>query len=171
MSLLSEGSWPRCPKHFTWMQPTLKPRQWRCNLPVYGGPDFDGRGSTCPESERYRWWRSLDRTVFSLLEWNVTRAYYCPVCESFFGAAGGERGFSPPYFRLCETCLRMGTEHYLRYQSCGQCGGEIEFFGDEQTLFRVDQPGVYCRKCRKFLCSHECVAQHLCMMEKPRHEN
>lgn len=49
MSLLS-SLLPKCPTHFTWMQPTLKPRQWRCNVPMIGGP-------RCPESESYRWWR------------------------------------------------------------------------------------------------------------------
>ncbi len=124
MSMLSAG-WPRCPNHFTWMQPTLKPRRWRCNFPMIGGPDFDGRGSTCPETEGYRWWRYLDRTVFSLLEVSVQEGYfYCPVCEAFFG-------------------------------------------GKEQTFFRVDLPGVYCRKCDKFLCSPQCVAQHPCAAQEP----
>ncbi len=165
MSMLSAG-WPRCPNHFTWMQPTLKPRRWRCNFPMIGGPDFDGRGSTCPETEGYRWWRYLDRTVFSLLEVSVQEGYfYCPVCEAFFGLPGTAHG--QPYFTLCSMCLRMGTEHYLRYQSCALCGGEVRFFGKEQTFFRVDLPGVYCRKCDKFLCSPQCVAQHPCAAQEP----
>lgn len=169
MSLLSQ-EWPRCPEHFTWMQPALNPRRWQCNTPMIGGPDFEGRGSTCPQTKHYRWWRYLDRTVFSLLEVGVQGScFYCPVCEAFFGMPGAAKG--EPCFTLCSKCLWMGTEHYLRYQSCAQCGGEVKFFGDQQTLFRVDLPGVYCRKCRKLLCSPQCVGKHLCISETLRHEN
>src|SRR6266852_804643 len=103
MSLISDGSWPRCPNHLTWMQPTLKPRRWRCNVLMIGGPDFDDRGSTCPETGRYRWYRSLDRRVFALLEVNgQLRHYYCPICEAFFSPDGTlETKYTPPYFRPC----------------------------------------------------------------------
>jgi len=169
MSLLSQ-QWPRCPNHLTWMQPALEPQRWQCNYPMFGGPDFDGRGSTCTQSVRYRWWRYLDRTVFSLLEGSQQMGcFYCPVCEAFFGLPGSAHG--EPYFTFCSKCLWMGTEHYLRYQSCGKCGREVRFFGDKESLFRVDLPAVYCRKCRKFFCSSECISQHLCVAERPRHEN
>jgi len=141
MSLLST-SWPRCPRHFTWMQPTLSPRQWCCNVlenrshlaeasRIAAGldgfansanPKWDevvavGDGAAlCRETERYRWWRYLDRRVFSILEVNVGRLglshYYCPLCEAFFSPDGTlETKYSPPYFRMCTKCARIGTEH------------------------------------------------------------
>lgn len=127
MSLLSKF-WPRCPKHDTWLQPTLRPREWHCNVlekrshweSVEGVEDsevikVDDGVAPCRETERYRWWRSVDRRVFALLEVNeslVLFHYYCPVCEAFFSADGKlETKYSPPYFRLCQKCLKMGTEN------------------------------------------------------------
>jgi len=161
MSLVSEAYWHKCPQHFTWMPPTLRPREWRCNVPTVGGPPgIDGRTCACSRTERYRWWRSLDRKVFSILEVNgQMQHYYCPACEHFFGSR--ETGYSPPYFRLCSTFLRMGTEHNLRYASCATCDGAVEFFATGPSLFQVEVLAVYCRNCGKFLCSR-CVPQHLC---------
>lgn len=140
MSLLSE-SWPRCPQHFTWMQPLLRPRQWHCNvlehrshsaeasrvaegLDGFADPskpkwdevvEIDDGMAMCRETERYRWWRSLDRRVFAILEVNESSGmyhYYCPLCEGFFSPDGTlETKYGSPYFRLCQKCLKMGTEN------------------------------------------------------------
>jgi hypothetical protein len=126
MSLPSE-SWPRCPGHYTWMQPMLRPRQWHCNVftkrshwkGVEGVEDsevfkVDDGVALCRETERYRWWRHVDRRVFALLEVNEKSLchYYCPICEAFFSPDGKlETKYSPPYFRLCRKCLKMGTEN------------------------------------------------------------
>lgn len=170
MSILSEVYWPKCPKHHTWMQPTLRPRQWRCNVPVLGGSSGpDGRTSTCPETARYLWWSFLNRRVFATLEMTGRlRHYYCPICESFFwlDLTTAETGYGPPYFRLCNTCLRTGIEHSLRYANCAQCAGTVEFFGAGQTIFGVEAGSTYCRRCGKFLCP-KCAAQHPCAAEEP----
>src|SRR5438034_3036252 len=72
MSLISD-SWPRCPKHDTWMQPMLGPREWRCNVlekrshwegiaGVENSEVFkvDDGVTPCRETKCYRWWRYLD---------------------------------------------------------------------------------------------------------------
>ena len=107
----------------------LEPRQWRCNVlykrshqeTVDGLENseafkVDDGVELCRESEPYRWWRSLDRKVFAILEVNERmRHYYCPVCESFFwlDLETAEAGYNPPYFRLCSKCLQIGVEHTL----------------------------------------------------------
>src|SRR5215469_8309622 len=100
MSILSE-SWPQCPEHLTWMQPHLKPREWRCNI------------SRCDRTHRYRWWRYADQRAFAVLEVNEEmRHYYCPIHMCFFAPDGKlETKYDPPYFRLCSKCIQMGTEH------------------------------------------------------------
>jgi hypothetical protein len=122
MSLLS-ASWPRCPEHFTWMQPNSNPREWRCNVLVerrYWDDEIGVRLSKgtamCSQSERYRWWNSLDRKVFSILRITIagwaTGSYYCPVCEDrFFLNGQTAAALPPPYFRLCLKCAYIGTEH------------------------------------------------------------
>ena len=152
--------WPRCPRHDAWMQPTLKPRQWRCNVPMSGGSDFDGKPRICPETKRYRWWRSFDRNVFAYL-YVAMGCYFCPVCERVWG-----NGVAPPQDRLCMTCFQIGIEHNLQLTDCGQCERGVHFFGAGQLIFGIRPLAAYCRKCRKFLC-WECVLRHACSAEEP----
>lgn len=73
----------------------------------------------CMETVRYKWWSAVDRKVFSLLEVNTQQFglchYYCPVCESFFSPDGTlETKYKAPYFRMCEKCAKIGTEHEVQ---------------------------------------------------------
>lgn len=152
--------WPRCPRHDARMQPTLEPRQWRCNIAVGGGPEFNDKRWLCPETKKYRWWRSLDRNVFAYL-YIAKGCYFCPVCEKLWGI-----GVAPPQDRLCMTCLQMGIEHTLHRAYCGRCEGEVEFLGAGQLIFATRPLTAYCRKCGMFLC-WKCVLQHPCADEEP----
>jgi hypothetical protein len=170
MTLVSERYWPHCPKHFTWMQPVLRPRHWRCNVRCEGSRGLDGQ-LACPEFKRYRWWRMIDRRAFAILEVNEQtnlHQYYCPLCESFFSPDRSlEARYSPPYFRLCSKCMQMGIEHHTRYARCASCGGDVRFSAgsqSERSLRWVD--GAYCRTCSQFFCSGKCEFHHSCKLQR-----
>jgi hypothetical protein len=146
VNLLS--GWPRCPLHDAWMQPSLKPRQWQCNVL-----------NKCSKTEKYRWWRSIDRNVFAYL--SVAGCYYCPVCESLWG-----HGVIAPQDKLCRRCSQMGIEQHLQFADCGKCGRNVEFFGFAQLILGIQPQTAYCRKCMKFLCG-QCVFDHACAAEEP----
>ncbi|SRR6266480_2719063 len=52
--------------------------------------------------------------------------------------------FSIVPVNLHEPARGWGTEHNLRYATCAECGGNIEFFAVGHMLFHTG------RKCRKF---------------------
>jgi len=101
----------------------MNSREWRCNIlraRSHWDHEIDVRVEDeprmCEETAPYRWWSSLDRYIFAVV--NMARimkvgSYYCPVCESFFSPQGHETppNLPPPYVRICNTCKQIGTEH------------------------------------------------------------